>query len=327
MKYKNLTKEQILISIDRLTRFKNTQEKYLRVFIDILTSNLLEPKFKKNELENLDFALITEYVSEIFNKSLEKIVSDNEFSNYININEFLKCYENSVFLNNDNTQKLLNNNINYAKALSLIPKDSTINLKWLVNIAQSFNCAPKDLREKFLLKFPIEKIILVEGITEEILLPAFSRYLGSDFYAKGIQVIPAGGKNQVVKMYYKLSQELKLPIFVLLDKDAEENIKQITPRLRSIDKIHLVSCGEFEDLLPQNLIIKTVNSHFKNFLQITNQDLESEIPTAKVLEEIFKTKGLHEFKKAEFAKLVSKNISEDLDISNEIRQVIDEIRQ
>ena len=55
--------------------------------------------------------------------------------------------------------------------------------------------------------------------------------------------------------------------------------------------------------------------------------MESEIPTAKVLEEIFKTKGLHEFKKAEFAKLVSKNISEELDISNEIRQVIDEIRQ
>ena len=51
MKYKKLTKEQIIISIDRLTRFKNTKEKYLRVFKDILTSCLLEPKLKKQEIE------------------------------------------------------------------------------------------------------------------------------------------------------------------------------------------------------------------------------------------------------------------------------------
>ena len=40
---------------------------------------------------------------------------------------------------------------------------------------------------------------IVEGITEEILLPVFSKLLGYDFYAHGIQIIPAGGKNQVVK--------------------------------------------------------------------------------------------------------------------------------
>ena len=118
-----------------------------------------------------------------------------------------------------------------------------------------------------------------------------------DFYAEGIQIIAAGGKNQVVKMYYKLSQEVKLPIFVLLDKDAEDNIRQIEPRLREHNRIHLVSCGEFEDLLPKSLIVKTVNSHFENFLSITEDDLQEDIPTAKILENIFKTKGLHEFKK------------------------------
>ena len=77
------------------------------------------------------------------------------------------------------------------------------------------------MRQLHDLKFPIEKVILVEGLTEETLLPAFARFLGYDFYKNGVQVIPAGGKNQVVKMYYKLSQELKIPIFLLLDKDAE----------------------------------------------------------------------------------------------------------
>lgn len=317
MKYKKLTKEQILISIDRLTRFKKTRDKYLRVFTDILMSSLLEPKLKKSDIEKMDYKELAECVSEIFNSSI------NNTENNTSINHKLKDYENSVFVNDDETQKLLDNNINYYGALKLIPEDCPINLKWLKSLSTDANL--DEMRKQHLLKFPIRKIILVEGITEEILLPAFSKFLGYDFYAEGIQIIAAGGKNQVVKMYYELSEDVKVPIFILLDKDAEENINQIRPKLRSIDKIHLVSCGEFEDLLSKSLIVKTVNTHFENFMAISEADLSEALPTAKILEEIFKTKGLHEFKKAEFAKLVRENISENTDISAEIYQIIAEI--
>ena len=315
MKYKKLTKEQIIISLDRLTRFKNTKEKYIRVFTDILISNLIEPKFRKSEIMELDAKTLLLYTEEIFNSS----INNNIYNNVINIT--LRDYENSVFKNDNETQILLNNNINYYGALDLIPEDAPVNLKWLKSLLSQ----EKNLRETHLLKYPVEEVILVEGITEEILLPAFSKFLGYDFYAKGVQIIASGGKNQVVKMYYELSEQLKLPIFVLLDRDAEENIRQIQPKLRSIDRIHLVSCGEFEDLLPKSLIVKTVNSHFRNFLSITENDLPSDRPTAKVLEEIFKTKGLHEFKKAEFAKLVRNEICENGDVSSEIRDIIKEI--
>ena len=60
-------------------------------------------------------------------------------------------------------------------------------------------------------------------------------------------------------------------------------------------------------------------------MDITNEDLESDSGAVKVLEEIFKTKGLHEFKKAEFAKLVKGNIVSQNDISAEIRMIIEEI--
>lgn len=332
MKYKNLTQEQIIICLDRLTRFKQTREKYLRVFSDILTSCLIEPKIRRNDIENMDFLQIAEYVSEIFNASLTK--KSENWSLNTKIVEFLRDYENSVFINDNETQKFLHNNINYISAIELIQESSQINLRWLVNVINNiaefddFNLSLKqyrDSREKYLLKYPVEEVILVEGITEEILLPAFSKYLGHDFYAKGIQIIAAGGKNQVVKLYYELSQELKIPIFVLLDKDAEENIQQIKPRLREQDRIHLVSCGEFEDLLPKSLIVKTVNSHFENFLSITESDFNKDIPTAKILEEIFKTKGLHEFKKAEFSKLVRDKIESDTDISAEVKTIIEEI--
>ena len=316
MKFKNLTKDQIIISLDRLTRFKRTEDKYLRVFLDIIHSNLIEPVLKKNEIKNLDYKYITEIVTEIFNQTLGA-------PNTLDINRYLKEYENSIFVNDKNTQNFLDNNINYAEGIKLLPDNLPINLKWLKSLSDKEPSTSN--REVHLLKFPIEKVLLVEGITEEILLPVFAKFLGYDFYAKGIQIIAAGGKNQVVKMYYKLAEELKIPVFVLLDKDAEDNIRQIEPKLRPIDKIHLVSCGEFEDLLPKSLIVKTVNSDFKNFLSITEADLPSDIPTAVILEELFKTKGLHEFKKADFAKMVKDNITTEEDISDEITAIIEEL--
>ena len=320
MKYKALTKDQIIISLDRLTRFKPTKEKYLRVFSDIILGNLIEPKYKKSELETFNIAKIKDIAVEIFNASLEKITEPTK-----KINNKIKEYENSVFNNNLLAQELLDNNIDYNNALAYIDANSVVNLKWLKTLAGDNDLV--QMRRLHDLKFPIEKVLLVEGLTEETLLPAFAKFLGYDFYKNGIQIIPAGGKNQVVKMYYKLSQELIIPIFLLLDKDAEENIAQIKPRLRNIDKIHLVSCGEFEDLLPKSLIIKTVNTHLKNFSSISESDLLDSVSEVENLENIFKTKGLHEFKKAEFAKLVKTNISENSDISNEIKLIIEEISE
>ena len=323
MKYKNLTKEQIIISIDRLTRFKNTKDKYTRVFYDILTSALIEPKLRKNYIETMNYEYIVGLVEEIVNESIKQYTTiTSDFS----LNNIIKSVENSLFYNDNETQVLLNNKINFLGAVTLLEKPSAYNLKWLVEAANCTDVKKLEfLREEHSLRYPIEKVILVEGITEEILLPAFSKFLGKNFDKNGIQVIAAGGKNQVVKMYYKLINEIRRPIYILLDKDAEENIKQINPKLRKIDKIHLVSCGEFEDMLPKSLIVKTVNNHFENFLTIDEKDLISDYPTARVLSELFRTKGLHEFKKSDFAKLIKSNISNKSDISEEIESIIKEL--
>ena len=59
MKYKKLTKEQLLISYDRITRFKNTKTKYFRVFSEIILSNLIDPIYKKADLECMDALNLT----------------------------------------------------------------------------------------------------------------------------------------------------------------------------------------------------------------------------------------------------------------------------
>ena len=65
MKYKYLTKEQLIISFDRITRFKPTKEKYFRVFSDIILSNLTEPVFKRSELSDMTAEEITKIAEEI----------------------------------------------------------------------------------------------------------------------------------------------------------------------------------------------------------------------------------------------------------------------
>lgn len=319
MKFKKLSEKQIIISIDRLTRFKPTEEKYLRVFKDIIVSNLIEPKIKKNELNNLDYTILRDMAVEIFNSSFEN--NSNDFS----INKILQDYENEVFVNNKNVNILLDNKLDYKSAIKLLNNTEALNLKWLMSLNK--NDTNKSERQEKGFLFPIESVVIVEGITEEILLPQFAKILGFDLLKNGIKIIPAGGKNQVVKLYYSLSEELKLPIFVLLDKDAIENVNTINKKLRKSDSVYLLNSGEFEDLLTKPLILKTINSDLKNFATVSIEDISKDEPMVKILEEIFKEKGLHEFKKAEFAHLVKQQISTENDISDEIKLIIDDIKK
>lgn len=321
-KVKPLTKSQIIISIDRLTRFKNTETKYLRVFKDILTQNLIEPKFKKTDLEKMDYSELRNWAEFVINYSLEMagLTLENDYL----INQRLLNYENSVFENNKNVQELLNNKINYKACLSYIDEKSPKNLLWLKNLEIS-----SDIRKSRFdnsLRFPVDKVVIAEGATEETLLPEFAKRCGYDFDKEGIYILSAGGKNQVVKLYYQLVESLKLPIFVLLDKDAKENLEEIQPRLRDIDKIHLLDCGEFEDLLPIKLVERTLDYELKNISMLEKEKLNEDIPRVKFLEEVFKTRGMHEFKKVEFAQMVKKNIKHEEDISPEVVEIIDEIR-
>ena len=320
IKVKPLTKEQIIISADRLTRFKFTEQKYLRVFTDILVNNLISPKMKKTEIEETDYKKITELAEYIINSSLEKL--GISIQNSGKINEKLKQYENLVFVLESSCEKLLDNNINYDGILELLGKTCVKNLQWLKSLSSDSD--PVALRELHSLKFPISTVLICEGITEEILLPEFAKLMDFDFDKNGIFILSAGGKNQVVKTFYKLVECLKLPIFVLLDKDAEENYREILPKMRKIDRIHLIEHGEFEDILPVKLLEKTLAFATKN-ISIAEEGEIHEGETVEFLTDFFKHRGLHEFKKAEFAHMVKENISSKEDVSEEISEILKEL--
>lgn len=314
-KVKPMTNDQILLAIDRLTRFKFTEDKYLRVFKDVITSNLLYPKFKKQDLDELSYSDLTRLASCIFNYTLGEPAS-------LLINQRLAEYEKVLFYIDNNIEVLLNNTINYEAALPFIDDNAPLNLKWLKSLKTAANAS--ETRFLHALRYPLTKIVICEGITEEILLPEFSKMLGYDFDKNGVYILSAGGKNQVVKLFYKLADIIKLPIFVLLDKDAQINSEQIEPKLRPSDKIYLLQSGEFEDILPIELLEKTLKYATENISNSTFNEIESG-HTVEFLEDFFKHRGLHEFKKSEFATMVKENLSVNIDLSDEIKKVINSI--
>ena len=322
VKVKPLTKEQLTISIDRLTRFKNPEVKYLRVFGELITNNLIQPKYKKSDIEKMDSEEVKKLAELIINYSLENLGLPKD-EDYI-INQWIYDYEKSVYIISENIEKFLKNKINYKAFVTLIDENSPKNLKWLKALGSPMDI--KQERFKNSLRFPVEKVVIAEGATEETLLPEFAKRCGYDFDKEGIYVLSAGGKNQVVKLYYRLVDSLKLPIFVLLDKDAKENLEEIKPKLRPIDKIHLLACGEFEDLLPLELVQRTLDYQLNNISMMEKEMLNAPEPRVKILEEVFKTRGMHEFKKVEFAQMVKKNIKTNADISDEICEIINEIK-
>ena len=323
IKFKPLDKERIIISADRLTRFKETETKYLRVFRDILTHNLISPKYKKPEIDEMDYGRLKNIAEYVINSSLKILSPDTKPDLLIN-RRLLEC-EKSVFNCDEKTDLLLNNKINYNAIIKLFPSEVPLNLKWLKMLSVSDN----PFKDSFLhaLHFPVKKLVICEGITEEILLPEFSRILDYDFDKFGVHLISAGGKNQVVRLYYSYADILKIPIFVLLDSDAGKNYEEILPRLRQEDKIYILDHGEFEDMLPQKLVEKTLNYSIENISLSPSEDCDRTCGMVHYLEEYFKKRGAHEFKKSDFAQAVKLNISGEEDVSDEFRNIINSLRE
>lgn len=172
-----------------------------------------------------------------------------------------------------------------------------------------------DFRKQHSAIFPIRLLIIAEGATEEKLLPVFMNTLDINFKQEGIYLLPAGGKNQVNKIYEFYSQALNIPILIILDSDASSIAKKIEEKLKPTDKIYLIPEGEFEDLLSEKLICRAVNSLFGIIENITPEDIHQNPRMTSNLATIWKEKGLGEFNKSEFAEIISECVKNSNDLS------------
>ena len=323
IKYNLLSFDELVISLDRLSRFKTPEEIFPRVFHSVIFKHLLYPKYSKKDIDFINIETICNIFTQIWNDSVKtccncSIENDFVFDNLISIIR-------STFSNIDeNTNFLLNSKLSISPILKKLDyKTASYNLKFLIKILeQGKNNTLEELREKYSLMFPISKLLIVEGITEEILLPVFADKLNKSFEKNGIYIMGAGGKSKSPSLYMKLRDRLKIPIIFLFDKDAQEICNNLSLVLNSKDKIILLEQGEFEDILSINLIKRALNSEYILSDPIVFSDLRSNSKMCENLELFYRTRHLGEFKKSKFAKIIADNIKYKTDISPEITNII-----
>ncbi len=326
MKYKQIPTQYLKIILDRLFRLKPAHERYERVFGDILNKFLIKENTDKPEISCLSLNKKINLAVEIFNSSVKPAKNNNLFVSYI------KSEENRLFKKNLLSDIYLESNLNYTGAFELIKNEPELkdNLKMLLLMIKKKK-DPKILRTEYSLTYPVEKIVLCEGATEEILLEKLCKLCGYDFKKEGIYVLGAGGKNQVARKYYTMVEELKIPIFILLDSDATPTKELILPKLRKKDGIYIINSGEFEDILPKKLIINALNSRYESCYRCFEDDFHKNCKTVKELYEIFKQKGFGDFKKADFAKTIKNYIDikppTEEELTDEIKIITTKIKK
>lgn len=316
MKFKIPEIEYIQICLDRLTRFKPVSERYIRVIDDVLSKYLIQTDEK---LSDIQMSRKIELAQTILNSAAKNLTD-------LKLNEIIKNDEEKIFYLTNEDREFLNSKIDFLALINLLNENTLpLNLK---RLKFQNNLTSNETREKYATLFPVSKVVLVEGITEEILLIEFAKILGLDFKKEGIFVLGAGGKNQVARKYYKLIEEIKIPIFILLDSDAKEIANLIIPKLRNKDKLHLIKTGEFEDILTGKLIKNALNFHFAQNMLNNENEFEENGHAVVELHDCFKNNGWGEFKKADFAKIIREYLhqAKNPPVSDELKLITDEIK-
>ena len=169
IKYKLLSFEELVINLDRLSRFKLPDETYSRVFHNIIYTKLIYPKYSKLDIDTIDPKIIKNIVEEIWNTSVEKLFSSQNIN--ITPNIALKNTIDNTFKNiNERTKIYIKAKLNFSSILENIDYEtSPINLKFLIKVNKEFSTKRKIniddlkfLRNKYSLLFPINKLIIVE---------------------------------------------------------------------------------------------------------------------------------------------------------------------
>ncbi len=321
IKFKPINLKERAVYLRRLMRFKYPPDKRNRVYRQILTAHTVEPKVSNKIFDTLLPAEIDKMVSQIWNFELKGDFKINQkiWANDVRCFNSKKMIEDMLGASFQNISELCQIFENSGYEISCNPKTYD---DFYFAINEQFPLIFDDVKIPY-----IKKVLLVEGATEEILLPKFALIAGLDFEKEGVFLTASGGKNQVVKDYLFHRENLNLKIAVILDSDAKEQSDSINAILRGQDDILLLEDGEFEDLLPLDLILKVLNKEFKNTAQVFKKDLQEDLPMTQKLYELYKIKGFGEFKKVEFAHLIFDSLRDLSDLGEKILQVVEFIKK
>ncbi len=176
-------------------------------------------------------------------------------------------------------------------------------------------------------RFLPEVLLLVEGQSEEILMPAFARALGVSLDNLAVNLNPCGGAKQVAKQYLSVKEVTQLPILVVLDADVEEPTEIVRDSLRACDQLIVLTKGEIEDTFDEPTFFRILNRYLleQGFAEQLSPigTYHSEKRTIAV-ERALKARGLGTFDKIEFARVAAESMSAK-EVPADARRIVEEL--
>jgi hypothetical protein len=183
-------------------------------------------------------------------------------------------------------------------------------------------------------EFLPERLLLVEGQTEAILVPIFAQLYGFNFADYRILMISGGGANQVTKRFLSFRESTLLPIACLLDGDAESQFEIISQHLQNNDLIFSLPSGEFEDTFEITRFVQLLNRYLQSmtgesapslieFEPLKKEQFPPEVKRTLALNKIWREKSLGDFDKVEFAGFVAQTIKTKGDVPFDFGSMIE----
>lgn len=195
----------------------------------------------------------------------------------------------------------------------------------LVNSYAHFKNLISDFRFELSDDFLPELLLLVEGQTELLLLPHFSRIMGMDLSHHGVHIWAAGGVNQVIRRYLAIKDIVKLPIVMVLDSDATNQAEILDGMLRDCDQLIIWQDGEIEDTLDAAILLHSVNAliydnHAGSALNLS--DIPPVGRRGEELNKLWRNRGLGSFDKINLAAYLCETVRQLSDIPIQARALI-----
>lgn len=176
-------------------------------------------------------------------------------------------------------------------------------------------------------------VLLVEGLTESILMPALSPLCGVNLDELGVFVQVGGGAKQVAKRYLWWRDVTRLPLVSVLDADAGEQAGIIHDMLRQKDRLHVLASGELEDTFADHVVVELMRGYLDQSFKhepvagadtsaVDMEQLQGK-PGSRVkrLQKIWKERAMGSFDKVEFARYIAHHLDRVEDVPDELKIV------
>ena len=172
-----------------------------------------------------------------------------------------------------------------------------------------------------------DAILLVEGLSDETFFSHLSNKVDASLAMRHVKAVRADGSSRgrrKVEFWAEVGRDSGLPLYLILDKDAQDEAEQaIGGQLISRDRCLVLEKGNLEDYYPQRALEEVLSTQF-------NVTVEEPIPVGKRVERLrrllsCKVKGKNAWKPI-LAEEVAKTMTRD-EAESEIGEIVGFLRK